>query len=105
YTLGRYAATDLLTADTNPAGNTLVVSNATGAQYRVGQAISVGTSLGGNQRFYGRTITNIQADTPSAGSTTITFDGDPAALSTGDILYNTGWRNGFSGGIDASSGS
>lgn len=105
YTSCCYTATDLLTADTNPAGNTLVVSNATGAQYRVGQAISVGTSQGGNQRFYGRTITNIQADTPAAGSTTITFDGDPAALSTGDKLYNTGWRNGFSGGIDASSGS
>lgn len=105
YTSGRYNATDLLTADTNPAGNTLVVSNASGAQFRVGQAISVGTSLGGNQRFYGRTITNIQVDTPAAGSTTITFDGDPVALFTGDLLYNTGWRNGFSGGIDASSGS
>jgi len=104
YTSGRWTA-NLLTADTDPAGNTLVVSNATGTLYEVGQAISVGTSQGGTQRFYGRTITNIQADTPAAGSTTITFDGDPAALSTGDMLYNTGWRNGFSGGIDASSGS
>lgn len=103
FTDGRYTATDLLTADTDPAGNTLVVSNATGAQYRVGQAISVGTSRGGNQRFYGRTITNIQADTPSAGSTTITFDGDPAALSTGDMLYNTGYKNGDA--VTATSGS
>ena len=70
----------------------------------VGQAISVGTSLGGNQRFYGRTITQIDADTPVAGSTTITFDGDAVALTTGDILYNTGYKNGFSSSITASSG-
>jgi len=105
YANGRYNAGDTLTADTDPAGNTLVVANATGAQYAIGQAISVGTSLGGNQLFYGRTITNIQTDTPGAGSTTITFDGDPVALDTGNIVYSTGWKNGFSSGIAASSGS
>ena len=104
YTTGQYLASHTLTADTNPAGNALVVANATGALYRVGQAISVGTSLGGNQRFYGRTITQIDADTPVAGSTTITFDGDAVALTTGDILYNTGYKNGFSSSITASSG-
>lgn len=103
YTAGQYNAAHKLTADTNPAGNTLVVANATGALYEIGQAISVGTSLGGNQRFYGRTITNIQADTPGAGSTTITFDGAAVALTTGDILYNTGYKNGDA--IAASSGS
>lgn len=105
YTAGRYNAADTLTADTSPAGNTLIVANATGALYQVGQAISVGTSLGGNQRFYGRTITAIDADTPSAGSTTITFDGAAVALTTGDILYNTGMKTGFSSAIAASSGS
>jgi hypothetical protein len=104
YTSGQYLASHALTADTNPAGNSLVVANATGALYRVGQAISVGTSLGGNQRFYGRSITQIDADTPVAGSTTITFDGDAVALTTGDILYNTGYKNGFSSSIMASSG-
>ena len=104
YTSGQYLASHALTADTNPAGNSLVVANATGALYRVGQAISVGTSLGGNQRFYGRTITQIDADTPVAGSTTITFDGDAVALTTGYILYNTGYKNGFSSSIMASSG-
>jgi len=103
YTAGQYSAAHTLTADTNPAGNTLVVANATGAAYAVGQAISVGTSLGVNQRFYGRTITNIQANTPVAGSTTITFDGAAVALTTGDILYNTGYKNGDA--IAASSGS
>jgi len=105
YTTGQYDATHTLTADTNPAGNTLVVANATGAAYAVGQAISVGTSLGGTQLFYGRTITNIQADTPVADSTTITFDGAAVELATGNILYNTGWLNGFSSGIAAASGS
>lgn len=105
YTAGQYLVTHVLTADTSPAANTLVVANATGALYAIGQAISVGTALGGNQRFYGRTITNIQADTPGAGSTTITFDGAAVALTTGDILYNSGWKNGFSSGIAASSGS
>lgn len=103
YTTGQYNATHTLTADTNPAGNTLVVANATGSLYEIGQAISVGTSLGGNQRFYGRTITNIQADTPGAGSTTITFDGAAVALTTGDFLYNIGYKNGDT--IAASSGS
>ena len=105
YATGQYNAAHVLTAGTNPAGNTLVVSNATGALYHVGQAISVGTSLGGNQGFYGRTITNIQIDTPGAGSTTITFDGDAVVLATNNILYNTGWKNGFSAAIVASSGS
>lgn len=103
YTNGQNSAAHKLTADTNPAGNTLVVANATGALYEIGQAISVGTSIGGNQRFYGRTITNIQADMPDAGSTTITFDGAAVALTTGDILYNTGYKNGDA--IAASSGS
>jgi len=105
YADGRYTDTDLLTADTSPAGNTLVVSNAVGANYKVGQAISVGTTLGGNQRFYGRTITAIDADTPSAGSTTITFDGDAVELFTGDILYSTAMKTGFSSKVAASSGS
>ncbi len=105
YADGRYTDTDLLTADTSPAGNTLVVSNAVGANYKVGQAISVGTTLGGNQRFYGRTITAIDADTPSSGSTTITFDGDAVELFIGDILYNTAMKTGFSSKVAASSGS
>ena len=104
FTAGQYLAGHTLTADTNPAGNALVVANATGALYRVGQSIGVGTALGENQRFYGRVITQIDVDTPSAGSTTITFDGDVVALTTGNILYNVGWRSGFSYDIAASSG-
>ncbi len=106
FTAGRYSADDKAIAATDPAaGNTIVVSNTTGAHYRVGQPISCGTSLGGVQRFYGRNITAIDADTPEAGQTTISFDGAPVALSIDDIIFNSGWKNGFSAGISASSGS
>ncbi len=105
FSAGRYSADDKTTAVTDPAGNVAVVSNATGAHYRVGQTISCGTAVGGVQRFYGRTITNIQADTPGAGSTTITFDGAAVVLAINDVIYNSGWKNGFSSAIAASSGS
>ncbi len=101
---GRYGnETELATADT-VSENYIVVSNTTGAQYRVGQTISVGTARYGVGVFYGRTITNIEVDTPGAGSTKITFDGDPVSITTGNFLQNTGWVNGFSTGIAASSG-
>ena len=106
YTAGRYSAADVLTADSS--GNILKVSNATGALYAIGQHISVGTSLGGFQRFYGRKITNIEVDTPGAGTTTITYDGTPSvdcyALPTPDIVMNSPWLNGWSSVMTASSG-
>ena len=104
YTTGRYGIeTELATANT-VSGNYIDVSNATGAQYRVGQTISVGTARYGTQVFYGRTITVISADTPAAGTTRITFDGAPVSISTGNFLQNTGAVSGFSAGIAASSG-
>lgn len=105
FTTGRYGIeTELATADT-VSDNYIDVSNATGEQYRVGQTISVGTARYGTQVFYGRTITAIDVDTPAAGTTRITFDGDPASISTGNFLQNTGAVNGFSSQIAASSGS
>jgi hypothetical protein len=105
YTSAQYVATHLITVATSNA-NTAIVANATAALYRVGQTISIGITLGGNERFYGRTITAISAvDTPTTGNTTITFDGAVASLTIGDMLYNTGYKNGFSAGIAASVGS
>jgi hypothetical protein len=104
WTSGIYTATELLTADT-AAANTIVVSNVTGAKFAVGQPVGLGTSQGGNQIFYGRKITQIDVDTPGAGSTTITVDGAAFNASTGNYLYNVGWKSGFSSGISASSGS
>jgi len=102
YTSGRYTATELATV-TESNTNRIVVANATAALYRIGQAISVGTTQGGNQVFYGRTIEDI---VPYDGSNmAIEFDGDPVDITAGNLLYNTAWRNDFSGWIAASSGS
>lgn len=104
-TSNRYNAADVVTAETSPAANTLVVANATGANFLVGQSIGCGTSLGGNQRFAYRKITAIDADTPGAGSTTITFDGAAAETFVDDIIYTTAWITGATDSVVASSGS
>jgi len=102
YTTGQYNAAHTATvAEDNT--NRIIVANATADSYRVGQAISVGTTLGGNQIFYGRTITSI--DVYDANNKAISFDGTPVNIAVGNILYNTGWKNGFSRNIAASSGS
>lgn len=101
YTAGQYSATHTAAA-TEASVNRIIVANATAALYRVGQAISIGTALGDNQRFYGRTITAI--DVYDASNKAISFDGAAVSISTGDILYNTGWKSGFSSGISATSG-
>lgn len=106
FTNGRYDANDKAIAATEN-GNTIIVSNATGANYRVGQTISIhlaGTTISNKPNTYGRTITAIEADVPEAGQTTITFDGDPINVAVDDFMLNTGWKNGFSSGIAASSG-
>lgn len=102
FTKGVYLATHLATVSENNV-NRIIVDNANAVSYQVGQAISVGTSLGGNQVFYGRTITSI--DVYDVSNKAISFDGAPVNIAIGNILYNTGWKNGFSGNIAASSGS
>jgi hypothetical protein len=83
--------------------NRIIVANATAALYAVGQPISIGTSQGGNQICYGRTITSI--DVYDANNKAISFDGVPVTIAVGNMMYNTGWVNGFSKSIAASSGS
>jgi len=102
YTAGQYNASHTATVAENNV-NRIIVANATAALYAVGQAISVGTSLGGNQIFYGRTITSI--DVYDASNKAISFDGATVNIAIGNILYNTGWKNGFSANITATSGS
>ena len=104
WTSGQYNAAHTLTAGTSFA-NTIVVANATGAAFAVGQPISLGTAVGNMSVFYGRNITNIQVDTPGAGSTTITVDGAVFSAVTGNVIWNCGWKSGFSSGIAATSGS
>ena len=106
YSVGRYSADDKAVAET-VAGNNIVVTNTTGAYYKVGQTISIhlaGAAIAGLPNIYGRTITAINADTPEAGKTTIAFDGDPVNIAVNDFMLNTGWKNGFSSAIAASSG-
>ena len=102
YTEGQYTATHLATV-TETGVNRIIVANAHADLYRVGQAISVGTSQGGTQIFYGRTITSI--DVYDANNKAITFDGEPVTITTGNMLYNTGYKTGFSSQLLASSGS
>jgi hypothetical protein len=101
FTAGQYTATHLATVSENST-NRIIVSNAIADLYRVGQTISIGTSQGGNQIFYGRTITDISIYDVS--NKAISFDGSPVNIAAGNMLYNTGWKNGFSSGIAASSG-
>lgn len=104
YTSGQYTATHkALISEENT--NRIVIANNFGALYEVGQAISIGTTQGGNQIFYGRTIINIQADNPSVGQTSITFDGEPVNIAIDNMVYNTGYKNGFSLSVFPSIGS
>jgi hypothetical protein len=102
---GRYSATDLAVL-TETGVTRIALPNATAALYAVGQPISVGSTRGGNQVCYGRTITSIGVnDDAGSGNRYITFDGEPVNVSTGNFLYNVGWKSGFSSGILAKSGS
>ena len=102
YTTGQYTATHLAIIS-EMATNRVVLANAFANLYAAGQAISVGTSQGGNQVFYGRTITSI--DVYDASNKALVFDGAPVNITAGNLVYNTGWLNDFSGWITASSGS
>jgi hypothetical protein len=99
---GQYTSSHLATvAETGV--NRIIVANATAALYAAGQTISVGTTQGGNQIFYGRTITGIT--TYDGGNKAVAFDGAPANIAIGNMLYNTGWISGFSTSLAAKSGS
>ena len=102
YTAGQYSATHTATV-AETAVNRIIVATDTAALYEVGQTISIGTSLGGNQIFYGRTIT--AKTVIDASNTAIEFDGTAVNIAIGNIVYNTGIRSGFSANIAASVGS
>ena len=102
FTAGRYNAADVATATENGA-NRVVVANATAAFFVVGQAISCGTALGNIQNFYGRTITSITV--VDASNKALNFDGAAANIATGNTVWSSGWKSGFSASIAAKSGS
>jgi len=102
FATGQYSESHVATA-AEAGTNRIIVANSTADQFRVGQTISLGTSRGGNQIAYGRTITAINV--VDAGNKAIVFDGDPVTIAVGNYVYNTGRRNGFSSGIASTSGS
>ncbi len=102
FTAGRYNAADVATV-AEASTNRIIVASATAALFEVGQTVSVGTTLGGNQIFYGRTLTAKAAY--DAANTALVFGGTPVDIAVGNIVCCTGWISGFSGGIAARSGS
>ena len=103
YSSGRYGTESDLATISESATNRIIVSNATAAGYSAGQTISVGTARYGTNVFYGRTITAIEDY--DVDNKAIVFDGELVDITAGNFLQNTGWINGFSSGIAASSGS
>ena len=101
FSAGRYTATDLVTV-ASTAANTIIVANATADLYKVGQTVSLGTSQGGHQVFYGRQITAIAVY--DGTNKAITVDGAAFNAAVGNMLYNTGAKSGFSADVNASSG-
>lgn len=101
FTNGNYTATRLAVL-TETGVNRVVLANANADVFRVGQPISIGTSQGGNQVFYGRTITAINV--VDASNKELVFDGDPVNITAGNVVYNTGWRSGWSSAVLAKSG-
>jgi hypothetical protein len=101
FTVGAYLATHTATA-TEAAANRVVVANATAALFVVGQTISCGTTLGGNEVFTNRLVTSISV--VDASNKALNFDGAAVNIATGNIVYSMGWKSGFSAGIAAKSG-
>ena len=101
FSSGRWTATDLVTVATT-AANTIILPNATADLYKVGQTVSLGTSQGGHQVFYGRKILSIAVH--DGTNKAITVDGAPFNAAVGNMLYNTGAKSGFSADVNASSG-
>ena len=102
FTAGQYSASHTAVVGESNT-NRIIVANTTADLYRVGQAISIGTAQGSTAVFYGRTITAIEDY--DAANKAIVFDGDPVDIAEGNVVWNSGWKSGFSSQIAASSGS
>lgn len=96
FTAGQYSATHLAVVAEDGV-NRIIVPNATAALYEVGQTIGIGTSQGGQQVAADRLITAIEVY--DASNKAVVFDGSPANIAVGNILYNTAYKNGFSAAL------
>lgn len=97
-------SSDHVALTTETDSNIIVVSNTHGALFVLGQTIAIGTSTSNSSVTTNRRITDIQADTPTVGQTTITFDGDPVTVTAGNIIASRGWITGMTDNVRASSG-
>src|SRR4030042_536066 len=102
FTNGQWNAVHTATVNEN-AVNRVIVANAVAALYFAGQTVGLGTSLGGEQVFTDRVIQSI--DVYDASNKAITVDGAAFNVAIGNIIYNKGWKSGFSSSIAAKSGS
>jgi hypothetical protein len=88
-----YSATHTAVAD-GTSVNFIVVSNATGANFVLGQTISIGTANSNSTVANDRVVTLIEVDTPNAGETKITFDGAAVNIVIGNVIASRGWKTG-----------
>ena len=79
-----YSTSHVVTAVTTSA-NTVIVSNATAAAFKVSINVKLGSALGNSQTFADRTIQTITDN--GDGSSTIVVDGDPFTTVAGYILH------------------
>jgi hypothetical protein len=101
WTTGTMDAGNVATA-TEAAANRVVVANATAALFVVGQAISCGAGVWDISKFYGRTITSITV--VDGSNKALDFDGAAVDIATGNVVWSSGWKSGFSASIVAKSG-
>jgi len=102
FTFGAYSDSHTATL-TESAINRVVVSNSTADAFVLGQSISIGATRGSTSVVYGRTITDINV--VDIDTKEMIFGGDPIGITTGDVVWSSGWQNGFSADIASSSGS
>ena len=102
YTSAAYSDSYVATVSESAASR-VIVSNATASNFRVGQAVSIGTARGNTSVCYGRTVSAIEDY--DAENKALALQGDPVDVTAGNIVWSSGWRSGFSSGITASSGS
>ncbi len=88
-----YSASHTAVAD-GTSVNFIVVSNATGANFVLGQTISIGTANSNSTVANDRVVTLIEVDTPNAGETKITFDGAAVTIVIGNVVASRGWKTG-----------
>ena len=82
--------------------NAIVVSNATGANFVLGQTVSIGTSNSNDSVAKDRIVTQIDVDTPNAGETTITFDGTAVNIAIGNVIASRAWKTGMTDNVKVS---